>query len=142
MRARAQARLISSRSSLPGLKCGTVLAGTTTPGPGLGVAAGAAVAPADAEAAEAAQLDLVALLQGVDDRGEDGVDDDLGVLAGEVGDLATTASTSSALVMRLPRRAATPLLAAPSSAPAAWRLRGAERVAAAVRAVAAGRLSR
>src|SRR5258706_8060665 len=56
-------------------------------GPRLGVPAGTAVAPADAEAPEAPQLDLVALLQGVDDGGEDGFHDDLGVLASEVGHL-------------------------------------------------------
>src|SRR4029453_18614758 len=51
----------------------------------LGVAPGAALAPPHAEAAEAPQLDLVPALQGLDDRREDGVDDDLGVLAGEGG---------------------------------------------------------
>src|SRR4029453_16410450 len=51
----------------------------------LGVAPGAALAPPHAKAAEAPQLDLVPALQGLDDRREDGVDDDLGVLAGEGG---------------------------------------------------------
>src|SRR5438046_1969025 len=52
----------------------------------LGVAAGAAVALTDAEATEPAQLDLVAAVEGLDGRGEDGVHDHLGMLAGEVGD--------------------------------------------------------
>src|SRR5512137_2908275 len=52
---------------------------------GLGVAPGAAPPLADAEAAEAPQLDLVAALQGLEDGGEDGVDDDFGVLAGQGG---------------------------------------------------------
>src|SRR6185369_14262445 len=69
---------------LPGLEVGDPLCGHQHPGPRLGVAAGAAVPAADAEAAEAAQLDLLALVQGVDDRGEHGVHDDLGVLAREV----------------------------------------------------------
>src|SRR5260221_13321631 len=46
-------------------------------GPRLGVAPGPTVAPADPEAAEAAELDLVALLVGVDDGGSDGLVDDL-----------------------------------------------------------------
>src|SRR4029079_4673944 len=52
----------------------------------LGVAALAGLALAEAEAAEAAQLDLLAALQGVDDAGEDGIDDQFGVLLGEIGD--------------------------------------------------------
>ena len=70
---------------MPGLKCGTVFAGTTTPWPVFGLRPVRLPAAPDAEAAEAPQLDLVAVLQGLDDRREDGVDDDLGVLAGEGG---------------------------------------------------------
>src|ERR1700675_1057949 len=49
------------------------------------IAANTAAALARAEAAEAANLDLVAVLQGLDDAVENGFDDGLGLLAGELG---------------------------------------------------------
>src|SRR5262249_23168971 len=51
---------------------------------GLGVAPLARLATPQPEAAEPAQLDLLAAMQRVDDALEDRVDDDLGVLLGEV----------------------------------------------------------
>ena len=51
---------------------------------GLGIASLARLAPPQAEAAESAQLDLLAAMQRVDDALEHRVDDDLGVLLGEV----------------------------------------------------------
>src|SRR5689334_2710787 len=53
---------------------------------GLGITAGAAAAFPGAEAAEAANLDLVAFLEGFDDAVENGLDDRLGLLAREFGD--------------------------------------------------------
>src|SRR5579864_128129 len=51
---------------------------------GLRVAPGARAAVADAEAAEASELDLLAILERVDDAVEHRVDDDLGVLLGQL----------------------------------------------------------
>src|SRR5688500_5489748 len=53
---------------------------------GLGVAALARLATAKPEAAEAAELDLLAAVQRIDDALEDRIDDDLGVLLREVRD--------------------------------------------------------
>src|SRR5262249_31693772 len=53
---------------------------------GLRIASHAAGALAGAEAAEAANLDLLALLDGFDDAVENGLDDDLRFLAREFGD--------------------------------------------------------
>src|SRR5262245_3744560 len=63
---------------LAGLEVRDLLGGDHHPRPGLRVPPRPAVAAPDAEAPEAPELDLVALLEGVDDRGEDGFHDDLG----------------------------------------------------------------
>ena len=81
-----QPRLISSRSSFPGLKCGTRLAGTTTPAPVLGLRPVRLSRRRTRKLPKPRSSILSPCLQGADDRGEDGVDDDLGVLAREVRD--------------------------------------------------------
>src|SRR5262249_50776246 len=53
---------------------------------GLGVAAFPRLALAEAEAAEAAQLDLLAAMERLDDAAKDGVDDDLGMLLRQIRD--------------------------------------------------------
>src|ERR1700741_17046 len=53
---------------------------------GLGVTAGARLAAAEAETAEAAELDLLAGTEGVDDGVEHNVDDGLGLLLGQLDD--------------------------------------------------------
>ncbi len=65
--AQPHSSLSSSFSSLPGLKYGIRLGGTSTLSPVFGLRPSARAAVADAEAAEAAQLDLLAGLQRVDD---------------------------------------------------------------------------
>src|SRR5215211_2466954 len=54
--------------------------------PRLRIAAGAGLAAAQAEAAEAAELDLLAGAEGVDDGVEDDVDDRLGLLLRQLDD--------------------------------------------------------
>ena len=78
--------LISSFSSLPGLKYGTFFGGTSTLSPVFGLRPLRGSRLPQAEAAEPAQLDLLAPVQRVDDALEHRVDDDLGVLLGQVGD--------------------------------------------------------
>ena len=56
-------------------------------GTGLGISTRSRFALADAEAAEAADLDLVAGLQGADDRFEDGLNNHFAVAAGQVPEL-------------------------------------------------------
>ena len=78
--------LISSFSSLPGLKYGTFFGGTSTLSPVLGFRPFRGSRWRSAEAAEPAQLDLLAALEGRDDALEHGVDDHFRVLLREVGD--------------------------------------------------------
>ena len=69
---------------LGGLEVGHALGGDFDAFAGLGVAADARIALPDAEGAEAADLDLVAALQGGDDGFEDGLDDYFAIAAGEI----------------------------------------------------------
>src|SRR5687768_15718567 len=69
---------------LADLEEGNALLRNVHAGAGLGIAALARVAVTDAEAAEATQLDLVALGEGIGDVVEDRVDDRLGFLLGQI----------------------------------------------------------
>src|SRR5436305_9647591 len=69
---------------LAGLEIGDALGGDVDRFAGAGIAALAGVAAADREGAEAAQLDPAAALQLLDDRIEEGRDDPLDLLQGQV----------------------------------------------------------
>ena len=82
----SSSRLISSFSSLPGLKYGTFFGGTSTLSPVFGLRPLRGSRLRKPEAAEPAQLDLLAAMQRVDDALEYRVDDDFRVFLGEIGD--------------------------------------------------------
>src|SRR5919109_394907 len=85
--ARDPSRVDELAQALADLEEGNALLGNVHGAAGLGVAALAGVAVTDAEAAEAPQLHLVPLGEGVGDVVEHRVDDGLRLLLGEVGDL-------------------------------------------------------
>src|SRR5262245_54272201 len=70
---------------LAGLEVGHLLGRNADAAAGLRVASLSRRTIPDAEAPEAAELDLFALLEGVGDAVQDCLDDDLGVLLGQIG---------------------------------------------------------
>ena len=79
-------RLISSLSSLPGLKYGTRLDGTLDAVARLRIPSLARLSAPQSETAEASKLDLLTSMQRVDDAPKNSLDNDFRVLLGEIRD--------------------------------------------------------